>query len=61
MSYYNFSSFPITYRRNIVIDVPVPKDTFSLLPRDLQQGKQIRVTAVAFNIGINEQATLAEK
>lgn len=39
----------------------MPRDIFSQLPQELQLGKQIKITPVAFNIGINEQATLAEK
>ncbi|XP_059146391.1 inositol polyphosphate-4-phosphatase type I A-like isoform X2 [Physella acuta] len=53
--------YPDISRHNIIIDIPVPPDTFSQLPQELQLGKQITVTPVAFNIGINEQATLAEK
>ncbi|XP_005104317.2 inositol polyphosphate-4-phosphatase type I A isoform X1 [Aplysia californica] len=53
--------YPDISRHNIIIDIPVPRETFSRLPTVLQQGKQIPVTPVLFNIGINEQATLAEK
>ncbi|KAH9509933.1 hypothetical protein Btru_044656, partial [Bulinus truncatus] len=53
--------YPDFYRHNIIINMPVSEDVFSLLPKELQAGKEIPVTALAFNIGINEQATLAEK
>ncbi|CAG5134315.1 unnamed protein product [Candidula unifasciata] len=60
-SFVREGAYPDISRHNIIIDMPIEKDVFSRLPRDLQQGKQIKVTAMAFNIGINEQATLAEK
>uniref|UniRef100_A0A2C9LDT4 PH domain-containing protein n=1 Tax=Biomphalaria glabrata TaxID=6526 RepID=A0A2C9LDT4_BIOGL len=53
--------YPDIYRHNIIIDMPVNQEVFSLLPKELQAGKEIPVSALAFNIGINEQATLAEK
>uniref|UniRef100_A0A3B4Z3V0 Type II inositol 3,4-bisphosphate 4-phosphatase-like n=1 Tax=Stegastes partitus TaxID=144197 RepID=A0A3B4Z3V0_9TELE len=43
-----------------VVEVPLPPETFSLLPRELKDGCLIRVDAVLFNIGIN-QRSLAER
>ncbi len=37
------------------------RDAFYKLPRELQKGQAVKVTAVMFNIGINEQATFAER
>ena len=41
--------------------VPVQEEIFQRLPEPLQRGKHINVTTVFFNIGINEQATVAER
>uniref|UniRef100_A0A3B4YYJ7 Type II inositol 3,4-bisphosphate 4-phosphatase-like n=1 Tax=Stegastes partitus TaxID=144197 RepID=A0A3B4YYJ7_9TELE len=42
-----------------VVEVPLPPETFSLLPRELKDGCLIRVDAVLFNIGINQQTDAA--
>ena len=48
-------------RTGYVIEVHIPQSMFKLLPKELQRGQTIKVAAVVFNIGINEQATFAER
>lgn len=49
------------YRHRIRVDVPVPEILYRKLPEPLIQGEAIHVTPVFFNVGINEQASLAER
>ncbi|KAM6949242.1 type II inositol 3,4-bisphosphate 4-phosphatase-like [Aplochiton taeniatus] len=44
-----------------VVEVPLPADTFGLLPGELRAGCLIRLHPVLFNIGINQQQSLAER
>lgn len=53
--------YPELCRTGYVLNIPLLAHHFDLLPAELKLGRPIRLTPVYFNVGINEQATLAEK
>uniref|UniRef100_A0A667YTR2 Inositol polyphosphate-4-phosphatase type II B n=1 Tax=Myripristis murdjan TaxID=586833 RepID=A0A667YTR2_9TELE len=53
--------FVFIYLGSLVVEVPLPHDTFALLPWELREEHLIRLHPVLFNIGINQQQSLAER
>ena len=48
-------------RPGYVVNVPVTRNMFLLLPAEIQRGHMIKVVPVLFSVGINELASMAEK
>lgn len=48
-------------RSGLKVLLPVPESVFAMLPVDSSRSTSFLVTPVLFNVGINEQASLAER
>ena len=53
--------FLVSLRASIHVSVLLPPLLFRKLPRELQDGRTVKVIPLIFTQGINEHATLAEK
>ncbi|XP_048772482.2 inositol polyphosphate-4-phosphatase type I A-like isoform X2 [Ostrea edulis] len=59
--HFKSGAFGDFHRHCVSVNVPLEEEMFSKLPTKLQRGGKVPVTPVLFNIGINEQASLADK
>ncbi|XP_072318636.1 type II inositol 3,4-bisphosphate 4-phosphatase isoform X1 [Eucyclogobius newberryi] len=48
-------------RDHITVEVPLPCQVFQSLPEELRGGRPVHVYPALFNVGINEQQTIAER
>jgi len=49
------------YRYSYTVTIQLTENVFSSFPSGLFTGRTIRITPIMFTVGINEQATFAEK
>ncbi|XP_028973953.1 type II inositol 3,4-bisphosphate 4-phosphatase isoform X1 [Esox lucius] len=48
-------------RDHYTVEVPLPPLAFQTLPDEMKEGKVLQIYPVLFNVGINEQQTIAER
>uniref|UniRef100_A0A673VK95 phosphatidylinositol-3,4-bisphosphate 4-phosphatase n=1 Tax=Salmo trutta TaxID=8032 RepID=A0A673VK95_SALTR len=48
-------------REHYTVEVPLPRLAFQMLPHEIKEGKALQVYPVLFNVGINEQQTIADR
>ena len=49
------------FRQDLIVSIPLHEENFKKLPMELQNGFEVPIYPVVFNVGINEHATIAER